>query len=261
MNYHRNSLAAIHRPLQVQKKVVLFHYQEKVEGRVIHARSKSLSDHFSQASLFWNSMLIEKKHIIDAFIFELEKVKSMSVKQQVVDMFANVSLDLARSFAKKIGANPPKTGGSNVTKASPALSQQNTIFTPYTLKIAVILTNGFKGPEVKYVLDHLAACGLNLEIISENQGEVRGTNGVNYKVAHTFLTAKSVQFDGVYIVNGSKTGKKFNKDAAYFIDEAFSHYKPIGATHEGIQFLTLNNFNGKPASLRVKIFAAFQTNL
>ena len=50
----------------------------------------------------------------------------------------------------------------------------------------------------------------------------------------------------MYIANGSKTSKKFNKDAAYFIDEAFSHYKPIGATHEGIQFLTLNNFNGKP---------------
>ena len=247
VNYHRNSLAGNTPTPASEEEGGYVSYQEKVEGRKIRARSKSFTDHFSQATLFWNSMSsVEKKHIIDAFSFELEKVKSMSVKQQVVDMFANVSLDLARSFSKKIGANPPKTGGSNVTKASPALSQQNTIFTPYTLKIAVILTNGFKGPEVKYVLDHLAACGLNLEIISENQGEVRGTNGVNYKVAHTFLTAKSVQFDGVYIVNGSKTSKKFNKDAAYFIDEAFSHYKPIGATHEGIQFLTLNNFNGKP---------------
>ena len=76
----------------------------------------------------------EKKHIIDAFSFELGKVKSMSVKQQVVDMFANVSLDLVRSFSKRIGANPPKTGGSNVSKSSPALSQQNTIFTPIYIK-------------------------------------------------------------------------------------------------------------------------------
>ena len=38
-------------------------------------------------------------------------------------------------------------------------------------------------PEVKYVLDRLSASGLNLEIISENQGAVRGTNGVNYEAA------------------------------------------------------------------------------
>jgi catalase len=247
VNYHRNSLAGNTPAPASEEEGGYVSYQEKVEGRKIRARSESFKDHFSQATLFWNSMSpVEKKHIFEAFSFELEKVKSMSVKQQVVDMFANVSLDLARSFSKKIGANPPKTGGSKVTKSSPALSQQNTIFTPSTLKVAVILTNGFNGPEVKYVLDHLASCGLNLEIISENQGEVRGTHDVNYKVAHTFLTAKSVQFDGVYIVNGSNTSRRFNKDAVYFIDEAFSHYKPIGATHEGIQFLTINNFDRKP---------------
>ena len=82
-----------------------------MEGRKIRARSESFKDHFSQATLFWNSMSPpEKKHIIDAFSFELGKVKSMSVKQQVVDMFANVSLDLAKAFAKRIGVHPPTNG-------------------------------------------------------------------------------------------------------------------------------------------------------
>ena len=62
----------------------------------------------------------EKTHIIDAFSFELGKVKSESVKQQVVDMFANVSLELATTFAVNIGANPPKKGAvSAITKSSP----------------------------------------------------------------------------------------------------------------------------------------------
>ena len=53
------------------------HYEEKVEGQVIQARSDSFNDHFSQARLFWNSMTHpEKKHITDAFIFEVGKVKS-----------------------------------------------------------------------------------------------------------------------------------------------------------------------------------------
>ncbi|RDW19359.1 catalase [Oceanobacillus chungangensis] len=246
VNYHRNSLAGNTPAPASEEEGGYVSYQEKVEGRKIRARSKSFTDHFSQATLFWNSMSpTEKKHIINAFSFELGKVKSMSVRQQIVDMYANVSLDLARAFSKKIGAAPPKTGGSNVTKASPALSQENTIFTPSTRKVAVILTNGFNGPEVKYVLERFQASGLMPEIISENQGEVKGRNGVTFNVKHTFLTAKSVQFDAVYIVNGSNTSKKFNKDAVYFIDEAFSHYKPIGATHEGIQFLTINGYDGK----------------
>ena len=39
----------------------------------------------------------EKAHIIEAFSFELGKVKSKDVQQQVVDMFANVSLELSTS--------------------------------------------------------------------------------------------------------------------------------------------------------------------
>ena len=41
------------------------------------------------------------------------------------------------------------------------------------------------------------------EIISENIGTVQGTNGVKVKAEHTFLTAKSVLFDAVYMIRGS----------------------------------------------------------
>ena len=247
VSYHRNSLANnTPRPVSPAEGGYA-HYQEKVEGKVIRARSKSFEDHFFQATLFWNSMSpAEKEHIINAFSFELGKVRSQSVKQQSVDMFANVNLELATTIAKRIGSSPPASGGSNVTKASPALSQQNTVFKPETRKVAVILTNGFPGQAVRFVLEQLENAGLVLDIISENQGEVMGTDGVRLQAGDTFQTAKSVQFDAVYIVNGSQTSQKFNRDAAYFMDEAFSHYKPIGATGEGIQFLTMNHLVGKP---------------
>ena len=160
-------------------------------------------------------------------------------------MSANVDLDLAVTIAKKLEPNPPKSGGSNVTATSPALSQQNTIFKPVSRKVAVILTEGFNGPEAKFVLDRLKDANLFVDIISERQGKIPGIKG-RLKANQTFQTAKSVQYDAVYIVNGSQTNRKFNKDAVYFIDEAFSHYKPIGATHGGIQFLTTNHFDGKP---------------
>ncbi|RSK29680.1 catalase [Bhargavaea beijingensis] len=247
VSYHRNSLAG-NTPSPVPPEQGGYAtYQEKVEGRKVRARSESFGDHFSQATLFWNSMTNhEKAHIIEAFSFELGKVNSQSVKQQVVDMFANVSVELATAFAVNIGAKPPEGGGSGVTKSSPALSQDNTPKTAETRKVAVILTEGFNGPEVNYVLEKLSAEGLMPEIISETIGTVRGTNGVKLKARHTFLTAKSVLFDAVYMIRGSRKNKKFNKDAAYFIDEAFSHYKPIGATGEGIDWLTVNHLDGKP---------------
>lgn len=258
VSYHRNSLAG-NTPSPVSPSEGGYeHYQEKVEGRKIRARSSSFTDHFSQATLFWNSMTpVEKMHITDAFSFELGKVKSESVKQQSVNMFANVNLELAVTIAKRIGVNPPNSGGSDVTATSPALSQQNTIFKPDTRKVAVILAKGFNGPEVKYVLKQLKDADLTVEIISENQGNVLGTNDVILKADHTFQTAKSVTYDSVYIVNGSQTSKRFNKDAVYFIDEAFSHYKPIGASHEGIQFLKVNHFDGKPGVIVADDISSF----
>ncbi|WP_062104883.1 catalase [Bacillus niameyensis] len=238
VSYHKNSLAGnTPRPASVAEGGYV-HYQEKVEGKKIRARSESFKDHFSQATLFWNSMSkAEKKHIIEAFSFELGKVKSQSVKQQIVDMFANVSLELAKTFAKSIGAISPKSGGSNITKSSPALSQENTKKKPDTRKVAVIITNGFNGPDIRFILDSLKKTGVQPEVISENLGTIKGSDGTQLKVDHTFLTTHSVLFDAVYIVRGSSVNKRFNKDAGLFVYEAFSHYKPIGATHEGKKWL------------------------
>ena len=180
----------------------------------------------------------------DAFSFELRKVKSKSVKQQSVDMFANVDLDLAITIANRIGVIPPKSGGSTVTAFSPDLSQQNTIYIPNTRRVAVILTKGFNGSDVKFLLEQLKDAGIFIDIISEHQGKIAGTNGVILEVDHTFQTAKSVEYDAVYIGNISQVNRIFNKDAVYFIDEAFSHYKPIGATHDGIPAITINKFGG-----------------
>ena len=50
-------------------------YAEKLDGHKVRARSESFFDHFSQATLFWNSQSDpEKDHIVQAFCFELGKV-------------------------------------------------------------------------------------------------------------------------------------------------------------------------------------------
>ncbi|MCA1042262.1 catalase [Bacillus infantis] len=237
VSYHNNSIASNTPSPASEEEGGYVHYQEKVEGRKVRARSDSFKDHFSQAKLFWNSMSEpEKQHIIDAFSFELGKVKSKSIQQQVVDMFANVDLEMTKEFAKNIGAAPPEEGGSAVTKSSPALSQENTKKLPATRKVGVIAADGFDGEAVK-VLEALKAEGIMPVIISDRLGMIKGSDGSELAVEDTFLTTESVLVDALYAVGGKGETKKFQQDAVYFINEAFSHFKPIGATHEGRKWI------------------------
>lgn len=238
VSYHNNSLANNTPAPAAEEEGGYTHYQEKMEGRKVRRRSESFKDHFSQAALFWNSMSEpEKEHIIQAFSFELGKVKSKSVQQQVVNMFANVSKDLAKGFADAINAEVPEGEGSKVTKFSPALSQENTIKKASTRKVGVIVGNDFNGKDVTTVLNALKEEGVQPEIISNALGTRKGTVGAELEVDHTFLTGESVLFDSLYVVGGNDVDKKFLKETNYFVKEAFSHFKPIGATHEGTKWI------------------------
>lgn len=238
VSYHNNSLAGNTPAPAPEAEGGYVHYQEKVEGRKVRARSDSFKDHFSQATLFWNSMsLAEKQHIIDAFSFELGKVKSKSVRQQVVDMFGNVSLKLAVPVAEAIGANPPQGAGSQSIKSSPALSQENTVKSPNTRKVGVIVGSNFDGAEAMSVLNALIAEGVQVEFISEKLGVLRGSEETECEITHTFLTADSVLFDAIYALGGELLADSPHMKAAYFIQEAYSHYKPIGAAADGLKWL------------------------
>lgn len=248
VSYHNNSLANNTPETTSEEEGGFAHYQEKVDGNKVRARSDSFADHFSQAVLFWNSMTdVEKQHITDAFSFELGMVKSQSVRQQVVDMFANVDLELVQTVAKNIGVTPPKNGGASLTKSSPALSQQNMTKTASTRTIAVIIAEGFDGAYVEKVVRHLKANGARPVVLSEQQGKVTGTNQVEAEAEDTFLTGESVLYDAVYVAGGTNTSEKFKRDADYFLHEAFDHFKPIGASQEGEKWLDewkMTNYNG-----------------
>nr|WP_221434228.1 catalase [Geomicrobium halophilum] len=214
------------------------HHQEKVEGSKIRSRSESFKDHFSQSSLFWNSMSpAEKQHIIDAFSFELGKVKSKDVRQKVVDMFANVNMEMTTAFAVNIGANPPQQGGEEVTKSSPALSQQNTPKKAMSRKAAVLVTEGFDGAKVKAMVEALQAAGVQAAILSDKLGVITGADSSKVEAKHTFLTDGSVAFDAVYVDGGKHASQAFEKEATKFMHEAFMHYKPIAVTNDGGKWL------------------------
>lgn len=217
------------------------HYAEKVEGAKVRERSQSFADHFTQATLFWNSMSdIEKQHIIDAFHFEVGSVMDKQIKQRVVEMFNNVDGNLAIQIAAGVGVEAPKTPGpTGSTITSPAVSQTNTVKDARTRKIAILADNGFNYKELTDVMDALRNAGVHSEIVSKNLGMLTSTDGNQLEVGKNFLTTSSVKYDGLYIAGGKQSVDSLvmQGDALHFVNEAFKHAKAIGASSEGVDLL------------------------
>lgn len=223
-------------------------YSEKMEGNVIRARSGSFGDHYSQATLFWNSMsTIEKQHIIEAFRFEVGNVIDKGIRQKVVDVLNNIDGELSVAVATAVGAAPPnklKKSSSSVT--SPALSQSNTIKIPATLKVGILLAEGFNRSETTAVMNALKVSGISFDVISDKQGDIKASDGKFLDAAETFTTTTSVNYDALYIPGGRKSLETLMTlgDVLHFINEAFKHAKPIGASSEGVDILSSSQISG-----------------
>ncbi len=226
------------------------HYTQRVDGQKVRARSQSFRDHFSQATLFWNSMSpVEKAHIIDAFHFEVGSVKDKRIKQAVADMFAHVAPELGAQIAAGIGVNSPPPAAPSDTRAvsggkiavSPALSQENTIKTARGRKVAVLIENGFCPMAFKTMTDELQAAGAAAETVSSSLSALIGKDGkTKLEPNKSFTNAGALLYDAVFIPGGTAEhikALKRNIDARNFINEALQHKKTIGATDEAIELL------------------------
>ena len=224
------------------------HYTEKVDGQKIRQRSQSFNDHFTQATLFWNSMSsAEKQHIIEAFHFEVGSVTNKEIRQRVVDMFNNVNGQLAVQIAQGIGATPPSSpGGTGVTASSPAVSQENTIFTAQTRRAAILAENGFNFPEVTQVIEALQGAGIHTEIVSKNLGMITSVDGQQLEAGKNYSTTASIMYDAVYVTGGRQNVDTLmtQGDSLHFVNEAFKHAKAVGATNEGVDLLAASQIQG-----------------
>ncbi|WP_336823591.1 catalase [Sporosarcina sp. USHLN248] len=249
VNYHNNSLANNTPHTSKPEEGGYVHYPKKVEGHVIRGRSESFNDFFSQPRIFWNSLSpVEKQHTIQAFSYQLGKVKSESVRQQNVNLLANVDQELATVIADNIGVERPTGTHVQVSTSYPSLSQTSTPKSAYTLKVGVLIGNGFDASEVQATLNTLQQGGVFVEIVSERLGVVTGSDGTELKVTQTFLTTSPYLLDAIYVVGGKGTyEEKFEQDILNYVRVAYTHYKPIGVATSGgsyIETTEKNNLHG-----------------
>ncbi|MGN6725030.1 MAG: catalase [Tepidisphaeraceae bacterium] len=215
-------------------------YAEKMEGVKVRARSESFADHFSQATLFYNSMSRwEKNHIISAISFELNQCMVMAVKERVVnELLVNVSDELASHVAKNIGVEvtgkPKKAPHS---KTSAALSMDKPAKDIKGRQIAILAGDGVDGAQVAAVAKALKAQHAMPEVIAP-AAKIKAADGSAVKVDRPLPNAPSVAFDAVFIAGGASAAMLAkNPTAVQFVSEAFTHGKPIAGMGEASELL------------------------
>ena len=181
---------------------------------------------------------VEKKHIIDAFKFELSKVNSKEIRQQVINMFGNVNIDMMTQVAQYLGADSPKGEGSKYAKISQALSQENTIKKSDTLKVGVILSEGYNTDEFNNMMKALNAAKTTPEIIGPNLSPIKSSDGTSTLPKHSLLSADPVLFDAIYVLGGDSVGPDFRMRAKIFVEETYRHFKPISVSQPMATLLT-----------------------
>ena len=244
-------------------------YHERIDAQKVRARSQSFFDHFSQATLFYNSQSVpEKNHIINAFRFELGKLKKPAIRERMLGILTRVDKTLAEKVAEGLGIPVPKPAenlNQNIPadgdpakyqpidvhpelKISKALSMAGTVKnTIKTRQIAILAADGVDGDSLNAMKQALEAAGAQTKIVAPHLGFIAAANGKQIKADQSFLTSASVLFDAVYVADGAKSAALLQgePDAVHFVNEAYKHCKAIAANGAGAKLIEISAVGAK----------------
>jgi len=244
-------------------------HHERIDAQKVRARSQSFFDHFSQATLFYNSQSVpEKNHIVNAFRFELGKLKSPTIRERMLGILTRVDKTLAEKVAVGLGMPVPKPAenlNQNIPadgdpakyqpvdvhpdlKISKALSMANTVKnTIKSRQVAILAADGVDGDSLNAMKQALEAAGAQTKIVAPHLGFIASANGNQIKVDQSFLTSASVLFDAVYVADGAKSAALLQgePDAIHFVNEAYKHCKAIAASGAGAKLIEISAVGAK----------------
>ena len=233
-------------------------FPEAVREDKVRGKPERFADHYTQATLFWNSQTpVEKSHIIRAFRFELTKVQTPSIRQRMVASLANVADELATGVAEGLGIEVPD-GMPRVLQRvrrpevdnSPALS----LFARpgdggiRMRRVAILVADGIDGGAVKSLHSALVEAGAVPRVVGARLGQVLAEDGEAIEIEVTLEAGPAVLYDALVIPGGHKAVQALGNvgHALEFIKDKYRHCKPILALREGT---TLVENAGVPARL------------
>ena len=209
-------------------------YYERVSGQKIRERSESFSDHFSQPRLYYKSLAPhEQKHVVDAYTFELSKVKRKHIRErQVQQILANIDLDLARQVGANLGIEVPDLSldfKPQTVEKSAKLSML--AFPPADIqgrKIAVLIHNLVKSDALETIKNWAVKEGAIVHLLAPSLAPVKDHQDKVIVADGMQMAEPSIAYDAVIIPDGDNLNTVIQDGVTrHYILEAYKHLKPV----------------------------------
>ncbi len=209
-------------------------FEDKVRGK-----PEKFADHYTQATLFWNSQSqVEKNHIIAAFRFELTKVQVQAIRERVLSLLANVADELVQGVADGLGIPvPPAQQKALANPIAPEIemSAMLSLFarpgdgSAIGKKIALLVCDGVDDVSLRATHQALIAAGAAPRFVGARLGKVQPESGDPIHVEVTTETAPSVLWDAVVLPGGAAAQASMAAmgHVKEFIKDQYRHCKPI----------------------------------
>jgi catalase len=213
-------------------------FPEPTGGPKRRLRPESFADHYSQARQFYLSQTeTERRHIGDAFTFELSKCHRADIRSRMVAGLRNVDEDLAHDIADGLGLPefpdplPAAREPNRDLPVSPALSIIGNGPDSFAgRKIGVLATDGADAA----VLGALRAAAEQedtvIEFVTPTVGGIETSDGDRVEGDQKIDGGPSVLYDAVVLLTSAEGGTTLARDPAArdFVTDAYAHAKFIG---------------------------------
>jgi catalase len=220
-------------------------FPQPVEGDKVRGKPEKFADHYTQATLFYESQSEpEKLHIAAAFRFELSKVTVPAVRMRMVASLRNASEELAARVAEGIGMALPdplpkvldEPAAPEVTQ-SPALSL---LARPgdegiRSRKVAILVAEGSDRASIDAVAAALKEQGAVPFLVGPRVGVLHAAGGEPLEVERSFENSPGVLFDAAVVPAGDAAAQTLSVHplALDFLRNVWMHGKAMLAVGEG----------------------------
>ncbi|HET9893849.1 MAG TPA: catalase [Streptosporangiaceae bacterium] len=213
-------------------------YPAQEAGAKRRLRPESFADHYSQARQFYLSQSeIERRHIAEAFTFELSKCERPDIRERMVAGLRNVDEDLAGGVADALGLPqlPEKAPAAREVRtdlsASPALSiLANGPENFAGRKIGVLVTPGTDATVIAGLRAAAHAEQAMIEFVGPVISGVTASDGSLISIDQQVSGGPSVLYDAIVVAPSRLEVATLTSDPAArdFVTDAYAHCKFIG---------------------------------
>ena len=240
VSYEPNSLGG-GCPFQAGKVgFVSFPERREADDHKVRGKAERFADHYTQATLFWNSQTeVEKTHIVKAFRFELSRVQTPAVRERMVSGLLNVAPELGERVGAGLGLRDlPEPMPKALTRA---VTPEVTVSSALSLfarpgdgsirarRVACLVADGVADPPLRELLARLVEAGAVPRVLAPRLGAVETASGELLEADGSIEATPAVLYDAVVVAGGDRTVATLAADgqALEFVKDQYRHCKTI----------------------------------